>query len=285
MKNLFKIALVATALTMFACGGNTNTDATDDPEKQQTTVEEEANTERASESDIAYNVLNLMIKNGLDGSDEAMAQLLENRAKYQGVSEMKFDLPVPTDGIGNYYQCADDYEDIWTVRCYPRIQGGWTVLAGVEYVCGDWSPSRYFVYNYDDGKLTPAMELLPQPKFNDIYTDPEMLKGLSEERIASLKEDMDGNKPDVLGFGSGVYYFDIYDAPFIVLTDCQETAMRNANYGDIDFRFAKTVYLWDGEGFVKVGPVEGFAFGDCADGDDYTYTWSEEEGRFVPEDC
>lgn len=124
MKNLFKIALVATSLTMFSCGGNTNTDATDDPEKQQTTVEEEANTERASESDIAYNVLNLMIKNGLDGSDEAMAQLLENRAKYQGVSEMKFDLPVPTDGIGNYYQCADDYEDIWTVRCYPRIQGG-----------------------------------------------------------------------------------------------------------------------------------------------------------------
>ena len=108
MKNLWKIALMVATLTLFACGGNINkeTNETVEQEKQetQTTTEEEFSMERASESDVAYAALNLMIKHGQDGSDEAMAQFLESRKNYQGVSELKFDLPVPTDGNGTYYQ-------------------------------------------------------------------------------------------------------------------------------------------------------------------------------------
>lgn len=291
MKNLWKTTLLAAVLTLFACGGNTNQETTEtvEQEKQetQTTTEEEFSLEHASESDIAYAALNLMIKQGLDGSDEAMAQLLESRKNYQGVSELKFDLPVPTDGDGTYYQCADDYEDVWTVMCYPRIKGGWTVLAGVEYVCGDWAPCDYFAYNYVDGKLTPAMELLPKPKFGDIYNDPSMLEGIAPERVESLKANMEGdvNGDGVVNDDDNDYAYDLYDAPFIVLLGCQSMAMNDAYFGDNSFRFAKTVYLWNGERFEKVCPVEGFAYGDCTEGDDYTYSWDEEEGRFVQVDC
>ena len=135
MKNLWKTTLLAAVLTLFACGGNTNQETTEtvEQEKQetQTTTEEEFSLEHASESDIAYAALNLMIKHGQDGSDEAMAQFLESRKNYQGVSELKLDLPVPTDGNGTYYQWSDDYEDDWTVKCYPLKKGGWAVLAEV----------------------------------------------------------------------------------------------------------------------------------------------------------
>ena len=289
MKNLWKITFIAATLTLFACGGNTKTNVTDDPNKQetQTTTEEVFSLDRAAESEVAYEALNLMLKQGLDGSDEAMAQLLEGRKSYNGVSELKFDLPVPTDGNGTYYQCADDYDDVWTVKCYPRRKGGWTVLAGVDYILGDWGPSQYFAYNYVDGKLTLAMELLPRPKFNDIYNAPEMLNGLSEERIAWLREVMDGedNEPGVLSFDNDVYYFDIYDAPFLVLLGSQIIAMNDAYFDRNDFHFAKTVFFWNGECFEQVCPVEGFAYGDCTEGDEYSYIWSEEEGHFVPYDC
>ena len=291
MKNLLKITLLATAMMLFACGGNTNTktNGTDDPEKQktQTTTEEEFSLDRVPESDVAYEALNLMIKNGLDGSDAAMAQFLESRKDYQHVGELKFDLAVPTDGKGTYYQCADDYEDVWTVMCYPRRKGGWTVLAGVEYVLGDWGPCNYFVYNYVDGKLTPAQELLPKPTFADIYNDPSMLEGIDPGRIELLKANMEGdiNGDGVVNDDDNDYAYDLYDAPFIVLLCCQSIAMNDAYFGDNSFRFAKTVFLWDGEHFNKVGPVEDFAYGDCTEGDDCSYTWDEEEGCFVPVDC
>lgn len=286
MKNLLKITLLATTLMLFACGGNNNTNP-DEPKTQevQTTNDTEGgfSLEREADSPVAYEVLQLMLQNGQNGSDKQMAVFLENRKNYQGASTLKFDMPRP-EGNVTYYQYEDNYEDEWTVKCYPRKQGGWFVFAEVFYILGDWGPCQYFAYNFVDGQLTPAYELLPNPKFDDIYNDPKMLEGLSKERIASLKQIMDGNDtvPGVLDLDNYDYCFDIYDAPFIVLLGCQSMAMNDAYFDITDFHFAKTVFLWDGERFQQECPVEGFAYGDCTEGDEFSYMWNEEEGKFMP---
>lgn len=287
MKNLWKITLMAATLTLFACGGNTNkeTNETVEQEKQetQTTTEDEFFSNPAAESDVAYEALTLMIKHGQDGSDVSMAQFLESRKDYHGASELKFDLPVPTDGKGTYYQCADDYDDIWTVMCYPLKQGGWAVLAEVLYIVGDWGPYQYFAYRYVDGMLTPANELLPRPKFGDIYNDPSMLEGIDPGRVELLKANMEGdiNGDGVVNDDDNDYFYGIYNAPFIALLGCQSIAMSDAYYDYNNFRFAKTVFKWDGERFKQDCPVEDFSYIVRDDGDEYSFMWNEEEGDFV----
>ena len=292
MKNLWKMTLIAATLLLSACGGNNNKNTTEPLESMEQEVEATADAddgfslERAADSPVAYEVLQLMLQNGQSGSDKQMAVFLEGRKNYQGATTLEFDMPRP-EGNVTFYKYDDDYEDYWTVKCYPRKEGGWFVFAEVFYILGDWGPCQYFAYNYVDGQLTPAYELLPNPKFNDIYNDPEMLKGLSEERIAHLKQIMDGNDTvsGVLNLDSYDYFFDIYDAPFVVLLGCQSMAMNDAYFDNNEFRFAKTVYFWDGEHLQKICPVEGFAYGDCTEGDEFNYLWNEEEGRFVPVRC
>lgn len=282
------MAIVATALTLFACGNNVKTDETNEPVTQETpeaTAKEEVfNLERPADAPVAYEVLQLMLQNGLDGSDKAMAEFLEGRKTYQGVDELEF-APQRPDGNVTYYQYSDDYEDDWLVKCYPLKGGGWAALVEVFYILGDWGPCQYFAYRYVDGKLTPANELVPNPKFNDIYFDPVLLEGLSEERIAWLKEIMDGENTDagVLDLGNYDYNIDLYDAPFVVILGCQSMAMNDAYFDNNEFQFAKTVYFWNGERFEKAGPVEYFAYGDCTEGDEASWVWNGE--RFVPEPC
>ena len=287
MKNLWKITLIAATLTLFACGGNINkeTNETVEQEKQetQTTTEEDFSLNRAAESDVAYEALSLMIKHSLDGSDVAMSQFLESRKNYQGASELIFDLLVPTDGNGTYYQYGDDYEDVWTVKCYPLKRGGWAVLAEVFYIVGDWGPYQYFAYRYVDGMLTPDNELLPRPQFGDIYNTPSMLEGIDPGRVELLKANMEGdiNGDGVVNDDDNDYFYGIYDAPFIALLGCQSIAMSDAYYDYNNFRFAKTVFKWDGERFKQDCPVEDFSYIVRDEGDEYSFMWNEEEGSFV----
>ncbi len=287
MKTLWKITLMAAVLTLFACGGNTNKETNENVEQEkqetQTTTEDEFFSNPAVESDVAYEALTLMIKHGQDGSDVSMAQFLESRKDYHRANELKLDLPVPTEGKGTYYQCADDYDDIWTVMCYPLKQGGWAVLVEVLYIVGDWGPCKYFAYRYVDGMLTPANELLPRPKFGDIYNDPSMLEGIDPGRVELLKANMEGdvNGDGVVNDDDNDYFYGIYNAPFIALLGCQSIAMSDAYYDYNNFRFAKTVFKWDGERFKQDCPVEDFSYIVRDDGDEYSFMWNEEEGDFV----
>ena len=283
MKRLWTIALMAAALTLFACGGNNKVeiDGTNEPVAQdapEATEETSFSVERPADSPVAYEVLQLMLQNGLDGTDKAMADFLEGRKSYQGANELEF-APQRPDGNVTYYQYTDDYEDDWTVKCYPIKGGGWFVLTEVFYIVGDWGPCQYFAYRYVDGQLTPANEIIPNPKFNDIYSDPVLLEGLSEGRIAWLKEVMDGEDD-----GSGVvnlenynYYLGMYDAPFVVVLGSQTMAMSDAYFDNNEFQFVKTAYFWNGDQFEKAGPVEYFAYGDETEGDEVVWNWDGEK--------
>ena len=274
---------MAAAMTLFSCGGNNNVkpDETNEPVAQDAPVVTEEtpfSVERTADSPVAYEVLQLMLKNGLDGSDAAMAEFLEGRKDYEGADELVFAPQLP-EGNVTYYQYSDDYEDDWTVKCYPLKEGGWAVLAEVFYIVGDWGPCQYFAYRYVDGQLTPANELIPNPKFSDIYSDPVMLEGLSEDRIAWLKEIMDGedNGSGVLDLKNYDYNIGMYDAPFVVILGCQTMAMSDAYFDNNEFQFAKTAYSWNGEQFEKVGPVEYFAYGDETEGDEVVWEWDGEK--------
>lgn len=274
---------MAAAMTLFSCGGNNNVkpDETNEPVAQDAPVATEEtpfSVERTADSPVAYEVLQLMLKNGLDGSDAAMAEFLEGRKDYEGADELVFAPQLP-EGNVTYYQYSDDYEDDWTVKCYPLKEGGWAVLAEVFYIVGDWGPCQYFAYRYVDGQLTPANELIPNPKFSDIYSDPVMLEGLSEDRIAWLKEIMDreDNGSGVLDLKNYDYNIGMYDAPFVVILGCQTMAMSDAYFDNTEFQFAKTAYSWNGEQFEKVGPVEYFAYGDETEGDEVVWEWDGEK--------
>ena len=192
-------------------------------------------------------------------------------------SELKFDLECPAENV-TFYAFSDDYEDDWVVKCYPLKQGGWAVIASVFYIVGDWGPEQYFAYRYLDGKLTRSDEILPNPKFNDIYNDPEMLEGLSEERITWLKDIMDGNVNEhgVVVNESYDYTLGLYDAPFVVIMGCMSMDMSDAYYDNSEFQFAKTVFMWNGECFEQCCPVGGFAYGDETEGDEVVWEWNGE---------
>ena len=284
MKRIYLVLSLAMFL-FAACGGNNNvkTNENNEPVIQEApeATEEVFLVERPADSPVAYEVLQLMLQNGLDGTDAAMVDFLEGRMDYEGADKLVFVPQRPEDNV-TYYQFSDDYEDDWTVKCYPLKGGGWAVLAEVFYIVGDWSPCQYFAYRYIDGILTPAPDLLPNPKFSDIYSDPVMLEGLSESRIAWLKEIMDGENTDagMLDLGNYNYNLDLYDAPFVVILGCQSMAMNDAYFDNKEFQFAKTAYHWNGEQFEKVGPVEYFAYGDETEGDEVVWEWDGE--KMVP---
>lgn len=280
----FSMVLLSCSL-LVGCGGNSNAKTNEPvaqavaeaPETPEVT-EETFYLERPADSPVAYEVLQLMLKNGQDGNDSEMATFLEGRRDYHGLTELKFDLERPTENV-TFYAFSDDYEDDWAVKCYPLKQGGWAVIASVFYIVGDWGPEQYFAYRYQDGKLTPANELLPNPKFIDIYNDPKMLEGLSEERITWLKDVMDGTGNEHGGaVNEGYdYVLGMYDAPFVVIMGSQSMAMSDAYYDNSEFKFAKTVYFWNGEQFEKAGPVEYFAYSDETESDEVVWEWDGEK--------
>ena len=268
-KPLFFAALVAVSLVLFACGGannvkTTSLDESSEPARQKSSTtsefEEIIPYVRQADSPIAFEALQLILQNGLDGTDKDIAEFFSWRADYlrsdwrndySDLDKFQFDGMRP-DGNNNTYYFNDDYGHGWHVVCQALKAGGWAVLLDVDYEVGDWYSVQYFTYRYVDGKMIPDPELLPNPKFDDIYNDPAMLEDLSEDRIAQLKGEMNADANN--------YSYLTSDMPYIELTGCPNIDAMDAYFDITDFEFPTTVYVWDGEKFVYAGLSKDFNY-------------------------
>ena len=120
-----------------------------------------------------------------------------------------------------------------TVQCYPMDGGGYLAIHTItkEGFLGDGfidEVAKFDVYTYQDGKLTPQKDVLPQPKYQDFEANDELLaKGQKTcfEKECKKQED---------------YIYRLFTGQKIQVGALEDEAFPN------------TFYEWDGKKFVPI---------------------------------